>query len=345
MKSFQQRLGVSARMNLIMPRFQELIGRVALFGKFDPSDIKTILADEAWFSNGEPRWYMAPTAGKMAAKWRKAVERLSRKQFHSSYPDAPLAAAQIGACTPNNRCASSGCYLCSRAFQRWLIWAIRHLLKKDLSNYHDIAFTCVFPAGQAPLNGLAGVSFDFIAAQISDALERSKCIRHAVLAVDISLNVDTAKFAAGLFCNPPEIYWQVHFHGIARTTDPDQLFDSLRALYPKDEKIDKPVLLKKFNGSKYGISYLFKPEAYRRVHFKNASKWKIRGYSLKAREQVEFLTLAHNLGFSRQVVLVNLHPIRLPQKPSKKPRIGLRVTAPIRFAESYDGKKNSSTSS
>jgi hypothetical protein len=168
--------GIRARMNTVMPRFQELFGRTAPFGVFDSSDIATILSDERWFGDGQPKWRRAPTAQEYQKKWLQAVKSLSSKHFQSKFSDASRAAASIASCSPNKRCASNGCYLCCRAFQHWLIWAVKQLYRRPINGYEDIAFNFVFPAGQAPMGKLRGVDFDEISDLCSQAIERTNAV-------------------------------------------------------------------------------------------------------------------------------------------------------------------------
>ena len=147
---------------------------------------------------------------------------------------------------------------------------------------------------------LSTIDFDHLAATVQNALEASGAVLFAVLGLDISLNDERQK-GLGLGWNP-------HYHGFALTNDAPHLLRVLQAAYPPSVYVHAPIDLGSYDRSVYATSYAFKPVPYRRVSYFDANHypypcWNTRHTSLKAREHVEFLLHARELGFARRLIL------------------------------------------
>ena len=291
------------------------------------NDIRRILSDERWYGDGPPKWKNAPSSDATAQRRKKASSRLALADYQGQFPEASVLSLLIEQCAPGSRCMSAGCYECSRGMQRWIITAIRRLIRDQSPGYRDHAFNFVMPAGQAALGELNSVDFDGIMRTCRQAIDGTRVVEFAVLAFDNSLNIDTEKFSEGVYKIPPEIYWQVHIYGIIRTTDRLRVRQTLSDLYAENEKIRFPIKFRNdFDGSTKAISYLLKPEAFRRsaYHSPGYKCWTTaKPQALKPREQVEFLVESHKLGFARRIQLINLHPINTKATKTKKGGVAL----------------------
>ena len=285
------------------------------FGAVQKEHIAQILSDERWYGDEAPRWRKAPWSDDAIKSRQKATTSLAHIAYVAVTGAASLSGILEG-CVPGHRCFSGGCYECCRAFQRWLVDAVGKLLRKQHDGYQDFTFNFVMPDGQASVGKLATVDFLNIMAKCRSALDRCSAVEFAVVAFDTSANDDTEKFRKGKYTAGPVIYFQVHVYGIVRTSDRAAVWEALRPLFAKATNIYRPLHIPKkaFNGSNKGISYLLKPDAFRRVSYRNEKPatpyWTTRSPppALKTRELVHYLVAMHALGFLGRIALVGLHP-------------------------------------
>jgi hypothetical protein len=298
-----------------------------VLGELTEAHLEAIRDDVRWYGNGAPKWKKAPSNDDAIAKGVASVRRLQ----HSAYLtiSGTLTLAQVlEACFADKRCGSMACAECGRAFQRWLVRAVGDRLKHPTPGFRDFSFNFVMPDGQAPIHDLGSVDFDAILNKCRDALAKFSAVEFAVLGIDTSANDDTDKFAKGKLCDGPKVYWQAHIYGIVRATHRQAVWDALHGLFPKAPNIFRPLWVSPgpFSGSAAGISYMCKPDAFRRVPYRNEhGEWATPRVppALKAREQVHFMLAMHDLGFARRIAFVRLHPVLTPATKTR-PR-GVRL--------------------
>ena len=318
-----------------IPRQPFLLGD-AHWGMFDTEDISQILSDERWYGDKPPHWEHAVKQAKAKEWWRKGHLRLARKPGRNAPFDTLAAHSVISSCKPRQRCKSNGCYLCCRAFQRWLITALRWLqISPCREEYQDRSFTYIYPEGQCAIGTLRKANFKKHLQRTLQVIENTGLVEFGILAFDNSFNDDRAKFAHGEFHIPPELYWQIHLYGIIRTRDFDLVMDALRAATPENEKIRQIVRARKsFDGKPKVLSYIFKPTAYKRQPFKvqkgsRKGDWAMGdAKALNAAQHVEYLVAAHELGIPNRICLINLHPERTPPSPKRGRRYFFRKLLP-----------------
>jgi hypothetical protein len=170
--------------------------------------------------------------------------------------------------------------------------------------------------------------------QTLKAIEGTGSVLFGFLAYDISFNDDRAKFKDGTFKTRPEEYWQVHMHGWVRTRNYEAVKAALKKIAAKSEKIRAPVHSPEaFNGSCRGISYWFKPTAFKRTTYrsKENGRWNARGGKVSAPCHVEYLVAAHALTIPSRIGLINLHPQKKSATPKRKGKYRLRKITPRRI--------------
>lgn len=313
------------------------------FGAFQKEHIAQILSDERWYGDEAPRWRNAPWSDDAIKSRKKATSRLAHKAFATVAGAAGLSRI-LESCAPGRRCGSQSCYECGRAFQRWLVDAVGRLLGKQHDGYQDFTFNFVMPDGQAAIKQLGTVDFLDIMAKCRSALDSCSAVEFAVVAFDTSANDDTEKFTKGKYTTGPVVYFQVHMYGIVRTNDRKAVWKALRPLFAKAANIYRPLHIPKkvFNGSNKGISYLLKPDAFRRVSYlyEKAAKpyWTTKNPApaLKPSEHVFYMLAMHALDFIGRIGLVGLHPVRTKATKHRKPGVGLRRVYRRRAVPSAD---------
>lgn len=303
---------------------------------FDDSQYETLCLtlvliihyDERWYRDGEPKWKGAITAAIADKDRTKAAKRLS----HINYEDITGAASLaliLGSCTENSRCGSHACPECGRADQRWLVWALKRVLRDNDPGYEDYSFNFVMPDGQVGLTELSTAPFDHILRKCREALKSSLDVLFAVVGIDVSFNDDSLKFEKGRLSTGPRCYWQIHVYGIARVRHRDAIRTALNGLFVRADNIYRPLKASKtpFDSSARGLSYICKTVAFRHVAIKDKrGDWNTpkepRG--LTAEQQVHYLLAIHALGFSRRVAFVGLHPVKHPTAKNPKGMVILR---------------------
>lgn len=330
----RQRPRKRGRKKKLIPRFIELAGRGAALEAFADADIRRILKDETWFGDGPPHWKNAVNSTTAEFWWNKGNNRLIAPMSSDTISDYGAAHSAISNCRPNARCGSNGCYLCARAFQRWLVTIGLSLHRNAIPGYSDRTINYVFPEGQVLGSSLCQADFDQLMARCIEAIEKTGSVSFGIFAFDISWNDDTAKFQRGVFKIPPQEYWQVHIYGFIRTNNYKAIKRSLAKLSPSDEKIRFPLRSGKLvKTPSKALSYLFKPTAFKRKPFwavgKKKSSWRPgRSKALSTAVHVEYLQAAHRLKISRRIALINLHPIVKKAKRGGPLTIALRPVKP-----------------
>lgn len=257
--------------------------------------------------------------------------RLAKRQNKQHIHDGGKTHAAISKCKPNFRCKSNACYLCTRAFQRWLVSDALKLRRISSPGFYDRTINYVFPEGQFKGGQLRLADFDLLMRRCVDALYKTNAVLFGILAFDISWNDDTAKFKRRVYKVPPKKYWQIHIYGYVRTNNYGTIKRSLKSLSAENEKIRYPIKSKLLrNTPGRAISYIFKPTAFKRRAFwaigKKKNSWKTgRDKALSTSSHVEYLQAAHLLGISNRVALLNLHPVKASSKAGRPRAIALRL--------------------
>jgi hypothetical protein len=301
------------------------------FGCLTAPLLEIIHADERWYKDGDPHWKKAPSSWDAVAKRVAAAVRLDHPAY-SGVIGAPGLALIIRTCMARTTCGSHACPECARADQRWLVTAFGNVLRKPKAGFQDYSFNFVMPDGQVAIFDLGSAPFDLILNRCREALDKCSAVVSAVLGIDTSFNDDTEKFRKGRLNKGPRKYWQVHVYGFVRTSDRRAVWDALRHLFAQADNIYRPLTISTdpFDGSPGGISYVCKPDGFRRPLYKHPVWGWIKPRTqpaLTAQQHVHYLLAMHQLGFARRVAFVGLHPVITKTNKLGKRSVALRRVA------------------
>jgi len=262
---------------------------------------------------GSSPWKKAPTPEEATRNAKAAAKRLAHRNF-SKIAGTESLASIIAGCGDKAPCGSHACFRCGQMDQRWVVSAMAPVLSSSDHGYKDWAFNFVMPEGQTAIKGLADARFNLLIGRIRKALLTSPKVRFAVFAVDVSANDDTEKFLKGRLLHGRKRYFQAHVYGVVRAKKRAVVWRALRGLFGTAPNIYRPLWISKepFDGSAKGVSYILKPQGFRHVAYLNLSgHWKTRKPTprLKPREHVHYLLAMDQLGFSRRIGFVGLHPV------------------------------------
>ena len=160
---------------------------------------------------------------------RRAAKRKPERQQSEQY----LSLADKLTDCRSNRCGSSACLECLRAFQQAKTVAHRRLIFQ-LAITHPKWLWCIITIIPLELNYPRGTLQEFDAAEfnlhLKDTLTWGCLIRPFVGSIDFSLEQSSVGK-----------YWQPHWHLSLHTSDPKLLREFLKDLFPPMEKHDYPV--------------------------------------------------------------------------------------------------------
>jgi hypothetical protein len=267
--------------------------------------IAHILGDERWYADGPPRWHGAPTAETAQQSRVKLTKRLRR--MADEYPGASDLAEMLASCSPGQRCLSGACPECTRALQRWTVSNVKTVIRNPPFPMEAIvAISVVFPDGRTSIDRLDRLAFDELIGNLFETFAEA-LVRWAALAIDISLNDDSAKgFVPG---------FQLQLYGTASTRSRQRLSKRLCEKYRPSPCVSKAIQIKHSDESRRAISYTFKVGFVRRVSYwgKRHSDdgqihncWHTRKVSLRAREEVVLRLWLHKISLAERIRLYNL---------------------------------------
>lgn len=269
---------------------------------FAPTLAETALDNERWYAAGQPPWKGAPTV-KIALQQRLAtVKRL--KRFSRAFPGAFSLAAKLEACTPRRRCRSGACPLCTRALQRWLVHEIGELIEREDDT--TLTVSLVAASGRVMPGQLSNFDPTKLTRHVRKAIATVE-YQWAVFGLDVSLNDDTAKALGDR--------WVFQHYGVVAVRTSSEaarraLSRRLCLCFPTAPSVRRPVRVREFDGSAYGISYVLKTMFVRRVAYKyvkaGRSCWNTRKARLRAKSHVELLLALDQIGLSQRLTFCRL---------------------------------------
>ena len=164
---------------------------------------------------------------------RRAANRRSERHLSQQYL---CLADKLSACR-RDRCGSSACLECLRAFQQAKTVAHRRLIRK-ISELYPKALWCMVTIIPRELNYAAGNLADFDAAKFNGHLKEllNGLGRPFLGSIDFSLEFSSIGK-----------YWQPHWHFTLHTSDPELLRENLKELFPPIDKYDYPVDVKEIS--------------------------------------------------------------------------------------------------
>ena len=160
---------------------------------------------------------------------RRAATRRTERELSQRYSSL---ADKFSSCQ-FDRCGSSGCLECLRAFQQAKTVAHRRVIS-DLSTMHPHSLQCFVTIIPLELNYPCATLHEFEADKfnlhLKDTLTQDGLIRPFLGSIDISLEPSHL-----------DKYWAPHWHLPLPTNDPEWLRKRLKGLFPPINKHDYPV--------------------------------------------------------------------------------------------------------
>jgi hypothetical protein len=271
--------------------------------------IAQLLCDEGWYGDGEPHWQNAPSSVSAKQTRRHHVKRLRR--FASSCPGADGLADLLNDCEKDRRCKRGACPECTRAFGRWLVANIRHLIDAlDPQKRRELVAVSVVPyAGAATKGKLDQLDLVNLARRLKQACNVA-AVHWMAGGFDISLNDDAEK---GL-----DEGWQAQLYSCAAVMDRAAFSTQLRKRFTPSKRVQRPVFVKDSDGSNYAVSYGFKTDFVRRVGYRgNVGRaghqrrcWKTRKVALRPLEHVGVLLWLDTMGLAGRLFLQGVRMTR-----------------------------------
>ena len=241
-------------------------------------------------------------------------ERLRRVRFLRKHgkvnAQADKVANRLDACEVGNRCLSGACPECGRIFQRWFVrrsgaFIAQHL---DCSGRELVAITIVSIKAITQPEHLNEFSIVDFLRRLKYALKKVGLVI-ALGAVDFSFNEDhDGKY---------ESFWCPHIYLFAAVDDKKSMKECLRKLFGSNLSVPKPVKIKTFANSTYGISYALKMKFKRRIGYdeikieKDGNIRKCRNTSrdkLRAEERLELFIYLDQIGLAPRVIYYGAEP-------------------------------------
>jgi hypothetical protein len=201
---------------------------------------KTVIAQERWFQKGPPflgkPFTVKKTVNRHAtlmnilSRAAKRAARAGNQQIADAYHRLQ---AKLTPCRPRQRCGSSACPKCARAFQRAKVeaeqTAIADLAKTRATKH--LVFVTIIPRHMTYLPGQFS-QIDVLKANrwLKDVLDRHGIRRVILGSVDL-----------GWEKRRGQKYLQLHWHLTMWTTNPEGLEDKLKAIFLRAHKFERPI--------------------------------------------------------------------------------------------------------
>jgi hypothetical protein len=176
-------------------------------------------------------------------------------------------AKQFRNCSRRHPCGNAACPACLGAFQHGLVAAVTRFMKRADKSDGNIVAVSVIPAGEmVPPGDLHRLDIANFRRRMRERLK--PIVPHCawlMLGIDLSLNEDKQKRWYPRWC--------LHLYGFVRSPLPEaELKAKLKELFPAElPMVPRPVKVKPFKPSRYGVSYLLKPDFQRRITYPHSA--------------------------------------------------------------------------
>lgn len=204
----------------------------------------------------------------------------------------------LDSCVAPSACGSGACFECSRRFQRLCVAAINQFLVPIASSERGrlSAITIVPLAGHVKPGTLKQSHFHRVKARVQQALCAS--------GLGQALGLIEASFEENLndpMCNQ----WAVHAHVVAVGWLSREQVAVLKAEFPGNGRIAKPVMWQRLDDEPAGVAYPFKAEKFRSVssgHNDADSRERPRKRALRKDQAIELAMVEHKVGFHDKLI-------------------------------------------
>jgi hypothetical protein len=206
------------------------------------SDFRTsVFASESWYGDGPP--LLADTFNAWATNFRRCetISLLRRDAGQAFRRSDDLLGRQfeeladrVSHCKPHQRCGSLGCLKCLRAAQKAKatvsMACIREIHRRQTTSKKLVMVTCIPTWMRYRPTDLPDVILADCNTWLTGRLKKEGFSRPMLGSIDISWEKG---------------FYQVHWHFATWTSNPPELTRRLKAIFPSDERYDRPVCVKR----------------------------------------------------------------------------------------------------
>lgn len=208
-----------------------------------------------WWGDGPPTWiegrgrsWQRPCLTATDAETRREQHGNLLRRWAIAKPTATHVADRLDGCHPRSQCLSGACPSCTRALQRWFVAEGRRLMRTSLNDKPLLMATVVPDFANVPLSRLT----EFDLAACTRRLKRKLAnagVSQAFGGIDVSVNIDRAsgkpsivQFQYTLFLSLERGNWE----------------KALKLSLNRSKTIERPFVVKFFDGKKVGLAYALK---------------------------------------------------------------------------------------
>jgi hypothetical protein len=237
----------------------------------------------------------------------RRAELLARLGSHDRA--AKHQAKVLDGCCPRHPCGNAACPACVGAFQHAFVRIATRFMKRVDPGDGTIFAVSIIPADEMiKRSGLPGLDLTNFCRRMRERLK--PIVPHCawiILGVDLSLNSDKEKRWKPTWCP--------HLYGFAQTNlSRRELKAELKKLFPAYPPIvHRPVKVKRFKPSRYGTSYLLKPDFKRRITYLHSKGDRSKDAPLRSRRRAELQQVLRWLDGTRisdRLLLIGLKTVR-----------------------------------
>jgi hypothetical protein len=200
---------------------------------------KTVIGNERWFRKDAPFLGKSFTVKKTVKRHATVIDILSRAAKRAAKEgNSGLAVSydqlqtKIRECHPRQRCGSSACPKCARAFQRAKV-AAQQVAIEDLSRFSNgqLVLVTIVPSAMTYFPG------QFLAV---DPLKANRWLKDVLARIEIR-QVIIGSIDLGWEKRRGKQYLQLHWHLAMWTSDPEALKADLKRAFGKVSKHERPI--------------------------------------------------------------------------------------------------------
>ena len=247
-------------------------------------------------------------------------------------------AEELNNCTRRHPCGNAGCPACLGVLQHGFVSVVTKFMKSADALKGPIYAVSLVPADEmVKRSELATLHLVNFRRRIRERLQA--IIPHCawlILGIDLSLNEDAQKRWK------PK--WSPHLYGFVQThLSQSKLKAELKELLPAHKPlVRRPVKVKEFKPSRYGVSYLIKPDFKRRITYPHSKGDRSKYAPLRRRRRAELQQVLRWLDSTRisdRLLLIGLKTIRSNKRVKIIPVATDSARKPYRHCRQNTGQR------
>lgn len=243
------------------------------------------------------------------AEDRELRDRYAKVLWRDGSKGSEAQADQLYSCSRRHPCGNAGCPACLGAFQHGFVRVANRFMKRADQSDGTIFAISLIPADQmVALTHLRSLDLVNFRRRVRQRLQPAvpDCA-WLLLGVDLSLNEDEQKRW--------QTSWCPHLYGLVQTNlSREELKANLKRLFPANPpKVRRSVKVKPFKPSRYGTSYVLKPDFKRRITYAHSEGDRSKYQPLRSRRHPELQEVLRWLDHTRmsdRLLLIRLKTVR-----------------------------------